>query len=127
MASSYQAITTIKNVPANAQAYSLITSPGAGANLLATWSCVRTPNNLVAGTWTVTQVDTNGAAILDAHGNAIVGMAHEQTTVQAIQALTSGIATFKQQLLDIAMGDPGAVRQVPDDIRDAIQAASFLS
>lgn len=121
---SYQPA-TIPNLQPGEVGYQLTSDPGNGAYIAALWSVTRNQNQTLDCRWNLREVTAEGEPINDAHGNPITGLAYEQLAVPDITA-SDGIATVQSQLLDVAMGEPTALFDVPDDIRDAIQAASFL-
>lgn len=115
-----------KNVNAPEICYKLTSAPASEATVAATWSCAQQANNTLDCRWSVRQIGRSGATLLNAHGMEITGVAYENITVSEVAA-SGGIETIKAQLLQVALGEPDAVRDVPDDIRDAIQAASFTT
>jgi len=121
---SYQPA-TIPNLEPGEVGYQLTSDPGNGDYVAALWSVTRNPNQTLDCRWNVRQVTAEGAPVDDPHGNPITGLALETLAVPDITA-SGGIAAVQSQLLDVAMGEPAALFDVPDDIRDAIQAASFL-
>ena len=121
---SYQPA-TIPNLEPGEVGYQLTSDPGNGDYVAALWSVTRNPNQTIDCRWNMRQVTAEGAQVNDAHGSPIAGLAYEALAVPDVTA-SGGIATVQAQLLDVAMGEPTALFDVPDDIRDAIQAASFL-
>jgi len=122
---SYQPA-TIPNLQPDEVGYQLTSDPGNGAYVAALWSVARLLNQALDCRWTIRQVTTEGAQVNDATGKAITGLAYEQLMAPDVTA-SGGMDTVKQQLLDVAMGEPAAIFDVPDDIRDAIQAASWVT
>jgi hypothetical protein len=121
---SYQPA-TIPNLKPGEVGYQLTSDPGSGAYVAALWSVSRSINQTLDCRWNIRQVTNEGAPVNDAHGNPIAGIAYEQLAVPDVTA-SGGINVVQQQLLDTAMGEASAIFDVPDDIRDAIVAASFL-
>ncbi len=119
-------IVTHKNVSAPEVCYKLTSDPGKGAVVAAKWSVEQQPNNTLDCRWRVRQIEKDGTTTLNAHGLEIRGVAYENITVSEI-ASSGGSSKVKEQLLLVALGEPDAIRDVPDDIRDAIQAASFTT
>ena len=122
---SYQPA-TIPNLEPGEVGYQLTTSPGNGDYVAALWSVARLQNQALDCRWVVRQVTNEGAPVNDATGKAITGLAYEQMMAPDVTA-SGGMDTVKQQLLDVAMGEPAAIFDVPDDIRDAIQAAAWVT
>lgn len=120
---SYQAA-TIQNLGQDEVGYQLTSDPGNNCYVAARWECKRSTNQMLDCRWYMRQVNQDGSAVTDAHGQPVTGLAYEQLTVPDIAA-SGGIDAVKAQLLDVAMGEPDALHDIPDDIRDAIQAASF--
>jgi hypothetical protein len=117
---------TIPNLQPDEVGYQLTTDPGNDAYVAALWSVSRLSNQALDCRWTIRQVTAEGAQVNDATGKAITGLAYEQLMAPDVTA-SGGMDTVKQQLLDVAMGEPAAIFDVPDDIRDAIQAASWVT
>ena len=117
---------TIPNLQPNEAGYQLTSDPGNGDYVAALWSVTRSVAQMLDCRWTLRQVTAQGAAVNDAHGNPVTGIAYEQMAVPDVTA-SGGIGAVQKQLLDVGMGEPTAIFDVPDDIRDAILAASFLT
>lgn len=122
---SYEPI-TIPNLQPGETGYQLTSDPGNGDYVAARWSVTRSVAQMLDCRWALRQVTAQGAAVDDAHGNPVTGIAYEQLSVPDVTA-SGGIDAIQKQLLDVGMGEPAAIFDVPDDIRDAILAASFMT
>lgn len=120
---SYQTA-TIQNLEQGEVGYQLTSDPGNNCYVAARWECKRQQNQMLDCRWYVRQINADGSPVVDAHGQPVTGLAYEQLAVPDI-AVAGGMDAVKAQLLDVALGEPDAIRNVPDDIRDAIEAASF--
>lgn len=117
---------TIPNLAPGEQGYQLTSEPGNGCYVAARWECQRLANQMLDCRWYVRQVTAQGEPVTDAQGHAVTGIAYEQLTVKDV-ITSGGVQVVQQQLLAVALGEPDAIFDVPDDIRDAIQAAALMS
>jgi len=122
---SYKAA-TIKNLADGEVGYQLTSDPGNGAYVACRWECKRRKNQILDCTWYVRQVKADGTAVADASGEPIHAVRVHPHAPPDIVA-DGGIAKVKEQMLAVVLGEPDAVVDIDDDIRDAITAASFVT
>jgi len=122
---SYQQA-TISNLAPGEEGYQLTSDPGNGSYVACLWSCARRHNQLLDCSYSARQVNQQGDTLTDAMGDPIkTAYTHPHTVPDIVDA--GGITSVREQMLKVILGEPDAVVDLPDDIRDAIQAASYTS
>lgn len=83
-------------------------------------------NSLMRFVANLRQVNADGTPVLDAHSNPVTAC-HVGNMTAIDLAAHGGVAGYSRTVLDIAMGEPSALADPNDDIRDAILAAKATS
>jgi|GEM_PF-5098067 len=117
---------TIKNLADGETGYQLTSAPGKGAYVACRWECKRRQNQVLDCIWYARQVNADGSAVTDAMGEPITAMRVHPHAPPDIVA-DGGIDAVKKQMLEVVLGEPDAVVDIDDDIRDAITAAAFVT
>jgi len=117
---------TIQNLADGETGYQLTSDPGKGTYVACRWECKRRKNQVLDCIWYARQVSTDGSAVTDAMGKPITAMRVHPHAPPDIVA-DGGIDAVKKQMLEVVLGEPDAVVDIDDDIRDAITAAAFVT
>ena len=112
--------TTLPNLEPGEHAFQLDT----GEYVAAKMQIERDPrNSLLRFVATARQVDSSGMPVLDAHSNPITATHVGNMTAVDLPA-HGGVNGYAKMVLDIVLGEPSALMDANDDIRDAIMAAA---